>query len=339
MGSKRRLFALPAAVALLFLGCDSAGISRETMEQIRQAHARMLTVGAHVREIDLRGMEKGGLDAAFFVVAVPQGDGTPEAHEKARESALRGIERIRRVTEAQASRIGLGLSPGDAYRNEKQGRLTAFIGLENGCAVGTDLSLVSAYHEKGVRYLTLCGDRDNAVCDSASDRTDPEDRGLSEFGRKVVAECNRVGMIIDLAHASERSFFDVLAASRAPVIVSRSASRALCDRAENLTDEMVRSLASKGGVVMVSFAPERLVPPKPARRSGIPDIADHIGYLQKLAGEEGVGIASDCEDAGDLLDITLELLRRGNIERMIEAIWGGNIMRVFEQVASLAGRA
>jgi membrane dipeptidase len=290
-------------------------------------------------------MKEGGLDAAFFVVPVEQGERTQEGYASARESAALAIDRIRRATEENSHTIGLALSSGDAYRLEKEGKLAAFIGLGNGYAIGTDLSLIESYHAKGVRSLTLCGDADNEICDSATDRTHPGDSGLSGFGRQVVMECNRVGMIIDVFHCSEKSFFDVLAVSRAPVIVSHSAARVLCDRPENMTDAMIRALAEKGGVILICFIPERLVQPKIKARASIQDIVDHIDHVTRLAGVEGVGIGSafdggggvsGCGDVGEMLNLTIELLRRGYGENAVEAIWGGNVMRVFKQVTLLA---
>jgi len=295
--------------------------------------------------VDLPRMKEGGLDAVFFVVSVPQGEPGPEGHAEARDTALRAIDRVRRMTEDHSRQIGLGLSPEDAYRFEKEGRLTAFIGLENGYAIGTDLSLIADFHAKGVRCLTLCGAADNAICDSATDPADPEDRGLSDFGGRVVAECNRVGMIIDVSHCSERSFSDVLALSRAPVIVSHSAARALCDHPENMTDEMIRALADTGGAIQISFDPGYLTQLKPPGRASVPDMVDHIDHVIRLVGFGSVGIGSDfdggggvsgCNDTSDVLNITLELLRRGHSEQAVEAIWGGNIMRVFKQVARFA---
>jgi membrane dipeptidase len=316
----------------------------------------MLTVDTHINTIGnfpkpgggqvyLPSMKEGGLDAAFFVVPVDQGEGTPEGYSSARESAARAIDRIRRATEENPLQIGLALSPGDAYRLEKEGKLAAFIGLGNGYAVGTDLSLIESYHAKGVRYMTLCGDADNEICDSATDKAHSVDSGLSDFGRKVVIECNRVGMIIDVSHCSEKSLFDVLAVSRSPVIASHSAARALCDRPENMTDGMIRALVERGGVIQVCFIPERLVRPRTNAKTSVSDIADHIDHVIRIAGIDSVGIGSafdggggvdGCGDVGEMLNLTIELLRRGYGEYAVEAIWGGNVMRVFKQVTLLA---
>jgi membrane dipeptidase len=291
-------------------------------------------------------MKEGGLDAAFFFVPVHQGNSTPEGYANARDAALLAIARIRRLAEDHSGLLGLGSSPEDAYRLEKEGKHTAFIGLANGYALGTDLSLIADFYARGVRCLTLCGGVDNAICDSAADQGHPEDRGLSDFGRQVVLECNRVGMIIDVAGCSEKSFFDVLAVSHAPVIASHSAARALCDLPANLSDEMIHALAKKGGVVQLCFVPAHLAPSNKAGGAKVQDIADHVDYITRLAGVDSIGIGSGfdggggvpgCNDVSEILNITLELLRRGHGEHAIEDIWGGNIMRVFKQVSSVAG--
>lgn len=369
MGYRTVPSALLLISSIFCFRCGSGGESPTALDQIRQAHLRMLTVDAHIDttgnllkpgwkigerhdpkkpgggQVDLPRMKEGGLDAAFFVVPVEQGERTHEGYANARESAAHTIDRIRRMTEDHSRQIGLALSPGDAYRFEKEGKLAAFVGLGNGYAIGTDLSLIESYHATGVRYLTLCGDADNEICDSATDRAHSEDSGLSDFGRQVVLECNRVGMIIDVSHCSEKSFFDVLGVSRAPVIVSHSAVSALCDRPDNVTDAMIRALEEKGGVILICFVPKRLVWPKTKPRATVPDIVDHIDHVTRLVGIDSVGVGSafdggggvsGCGDVSEMLNLTIDLLRRGYGEHAVEAIWGGNIMRVFERVTLLA---
>ena len=302
--------------------------------------------GAETGAIAFDRMEGGGLDAAFFIVPVPRVSRTPEGYESARRAALGGIARLGKMIQDRASRIGLGLSPEDAYRLEKEGRHTAFIGLASGDALGNDLSLVEAYHAKGVRLLILCGESDNAVCDSALDRADPEDRGLSEFGKRVIAECNRAGLVIDVAGCSERSIEGVLAASRAPIVCSRAGASRLSGVPGNLSDGMITAIAAHEGVILVTFDPARLVPPERPRRAGVSDIAEHVEYVMKLAGPESVGIGScfgggggvpGCRNTSEMLELTIELLRRGHAEKTVEAVWGGNIMSVFKRVAGGAG--
>ena len=351
MGPRSAYPLLVAISALFFTRCGTDGISPRTMDEIKQAQARMLTLDVHVESGRIAGfisrMKAGGLDAAFFVVAVPQGDPTPEGYATAKAKALEAIYRIRKAAEDRPRLLGFARTPEEAYRLEKEGRHAVYVGLDNGYPIGAGLSLISAFYEEGARYLALCGDSDNVICDSALDRTDPHDRGLSVFGRKVVAECNRVGMIIDLADCSERSFFDVLDTSHAPVIVSHAASRALNSRPENLTDEMIRAVGAKGGVIMVSFEPGRLVAHRRSSKATTTDIVDHIDHMMNIAGMEAIGIGSafgcgggvsDCRDAREILNLTLQLLKRGYGEASIEAIWGGNAMRVFKQVEGSIGR-
>jgi membrane dipeptidase len=135
--------------------------------------------------------------------------------------------------------------------------------MENGYPVGKTLSSIEEYYRLGVRYITLCHSRDNDICDSSTDRQDPEDRGLSDFGRRVVAECNRLGMMVDISHASDKSFYDVLRATKAPILASHSSCRALSDSPRNLTDDMIRALARKGGVIQICFLSNYVRAPKP----------------------------------------------------------------------------
>lgn len=307
-------------------------------------HLRIMTVdgsvGGGAPEKILSRMAPGGLDAAVFIVPIRQGEPTPSDHAKARDAAFDGIRRIREAAEAPPALIRFARSPADAYRLEKEDRHAAYIGLGNAYAVGEDLSLISQYYQAGVRFLTLCGAADNGVCDSALDPS--EDRGLSEFGRKVVAECNRTGLVIDLANASEKSCRDVLSASRAPVVVSRAAARALCDRPGSLSDDLIRAVGRTGGVILVSFDPRRLS--GRTRRASVADVAKHIDYVARLAGSESVGVGSGfgqgggvsgCRNASEILSLTVALLRRSHDETSIEFIWGGNLMRAFKRAEAL----
>ncbi len=214
-------------------------------------------------KIDLPRMREGGLDAAFFAVFVAQGERTESGYAKAKGRALAMFDAIQGMLKKYPDLIGLALTPDDAYRLKKEGKRAAFIGMENGYPVGKSLVNLEEYYRLGIRYLTLCHGSDNDICDSSTDRENPEDNGLSDFGKETVAECNRLGIIIDVSHASDRSFFDVLEASRAPVIASHSSCRALCDSPRNLTDDMIQALARKGGVIQVCFVSSFLKKPEP----------------------------------------------------------------------------
>jgi len=303
--------AVPAMLALGLASCTAAQTPPTVAAKARELHRKILTVDTHCDtafsllrkdweigerhdpalrasgKIDLPRMKEGGLDAEFFAAFVGQGPRTPEGYAKAKDGALKAVAAVRQMTETYATMIGLAVDPAGARRLKKEGRLTAFIGLENGYPVGRDLSLVGTFYDMGVRYITLCHSADNDICDSSTDRRNPEDEGLSDFGREVVAECNRLGMLVDVSHASDKSFFDVLAASRAPVFASHSSSRAVCDNPRNLTDDQLRALAAKGGVIQICFLGAYVRKPAviPEREQAIKEMEARYGSLRDLRDE------------------------------------------------------
>jgi len=300
-------------VALTFAlaACNVAKTPLTVEQKARELHARMLTVDTHsdtafsllrtdwkigdrhdpsirgAGKIDLPRMKDGGLDAEFFAAFVGQGPLTPEAYVKAKDRALQAVEAVRKMTEEYPSMIGLAVDPEGARRLKKEGKLTAFIGMENGYPIGRDLSLVEFFYTKGVRYITLCHSSDNDICDSSTDRREPQDKGLSDFGREVVAECNRAGMIVDISHASEKSFFDVLAVAKAPIIASHSSARAVCDNPRNLTDGQLRALAKNGGVIQICFlaAYVKTPPVIPGREKALKELEATYGSIRQIQDE------------------------------------------------------
>lgn len=204
--------------------------------------------------VDLGKMERGGLDAAFFVIYVEQGPLTAEGYAKAMATAERKYSAIEMMVERYPDRIRLATSPGDVVANHDAGLLSAMIGIENGYSLGRSLDALDAAHARGARYLGLTHTGHNAICTSSGTR--PEfgdepagDRGLSGFGRSVVLRANALGMMVDVSHASDACVRDVLAMSAAPVIASHSSARALVDHPRNLPDDLLRAIAAQGGVV------------------------------------------------------------------------------------------
>ena len=286
---RARLVLLTGLVSCLLFptACRTKLTGENLAAKARAIHDRVLTVDTHcdtasrlpggtwdigVRhepgqrasgKIDLPRMAEGGLDAEFFAVFVGQGERTEHGYTRAKEWALKTIGALETMFDKYPNLVGPALTPDDAYRLEKEGRRAAFIGMENGYPVGKTLSNIEEFYKLGVRYITLCHSRDNDICDSSTDRQDQEDRGLSDFGREVVAECNRLGMMVDISHASDRSFADVLRTTKAPVIASHSSCRALSDNPRNLSDEMIRSLARNGGVIQICFLSNYVRAPKP----------------------------------------------------------------------------
>ena len=240
--------------------CDTPGAMLRPGWDIGARHA---PDGERGDMIDLPRMKDGGLDALFFGVFTAQGPLTPDGYAKARSRAMSQIEAVEAMCSRYPGLVGKATTPADALRLKKEGKRAAFIGVENGYPIGEDFSFVGTLAAHGARSITLCHSADNQICDSGTDRRNPEDRGLSEFGRRVVAECNRRGIMIDVSHISDKSFVDVLAATKVPVLASHSCCRALCDNPRNLTDDMIRGLAKNGGVLQICFLGDYLVAPKP----------------------------------------------------------------------------
>jgi membrane dipeptidase len=302
---------LVLAVLGIVVGCLPAAVENDIAVRARAIHERILTVDTHCDsafnllrpdwkigerhepglpgsgQIDLPRMAEGGLDAEFFAVFVGQGPRTAEGNAAAKAKAMTSLEAVLRMERDYPGLVGIALTPEDAIRLKKSGRRAAFVGMENGYPIGTDLSLVEAFYKLGVRCITLCHSRDNDICDSSTDGANPRDDGLSEFGRRVVAECNRLGVLVDVSHASDRSFSDILGASRAPVIASHSCARALCDNPRNLSDDMLRALAAKGGVMQLCFlsAYVRKPKPNPARDSALKALEARYGKYEAIKDE------------------------------------------------------
>ena len=210
-----------------------------------------------------------------------------------------------------------------------------------GYAIGRDLSNAERFRRRGVVYMTLCHNGDNDICDSAV-RTNNEHGGLSDFGREVVREMNRVGMMVDLSHASRQSFYDALETSATPIVCSHASCRALCDHPRNLDDEQMKALARRGGVMQVTLYPGFL------RKDGEATILDamtHLDHAIELMGIDHVGLGTDFDgdggvpglaSASELINFTRQLLRRKYSLDDIRLIWGGNFLRLMEQVQGSA---
>ncbi|UCC71301.1 MAG: dipeptidase [Gemmatimonadota bacterium] len=209
------------------------------------------------RQVDLPKMREGGLDAAFFIVYVNQTERTPENYERAKQEARTRFDAIHRMTDSLfPGQIELAYSADDVERIVASGKLVAAIGIENGYAIGRELSLLADYHELGARYVTLSHNGHNDICDSAIPRSglgdeEEEHGGVSEFGARVIEEMNRLGIMVDVSHVSRNSMLDAVRLSRAPVIASHSSTRALADVARNLDDEQLLALKESGGVAQM----------------------------------------------------------------------------------------
>lgn len=269
-------------MAIVFIAAGCASEDEKVSRKADKLHQTMLTVDTHCDTpmrlsrvgfdlgkrnergcVDFPRMKEGGLDAEFFAVFIGQGPRTPEAYETEHSNTLEIFDSIYKSLERYPELAGLALTPGDAWKLKSEGRVSVFIGIENGYPVGTDLSRISQYYNRGARYITLCHSANNDICDSSTDANGPEHNGLSAFGREVVAEMNRLGMLVDVSHMSDDSFYDVIELSRAPVIASHSSCRALCESPRNLDDEMLLALKKNGGVIQICLLSDYLRQPEP----------------------------------------------------------------------------
>jgi membrane dipeptidase len=238
--------------------------------------------------MDFPRMKEGGLDGAFFAVFTGQGALTDEGRQNAYQRAKSTYDNIYKVAAVNSAVAGIALTPKDGYRLEKEGKTSMFIGMENGYPVGLDISRIREFYNLGTRYITLCHSKNNDICDSSTDKAGPLHNGLSDFGKLVVAEMNRLGIMVDVSHMSDKSFNDVIATSKVPVIASHSCAKALCDNPRNLTDEMLVALAKNGGVIQICIlsAYVRSPEPNPARDSAENGLRQKYGDWSKLSPED-----------------------------------------------------
>ena len=211
--------------------------------------------------VDFPRMKEGGLDAMFFAAFTSQKERTSQNIQDAFSLANRMIDSTYAACNRYHNLAEIATTSADARRIEKTGKRAIYIGLENGFPIGTDLSRIQAFFNKGVRYITLCHSSNNDICDSSTDRKGAEHNGLSGFGKQVVSEMNRLGIMIDVSHMSDKSFYDVIETSKAPVIASHSSVRAIAHSPRNLTDDMIKKLAAKGGVIQICLLDEYIKDP------------------------------------------------------------------------------
>ncbi len=233
--------------------------------------------------VDYQRMKEGSLDAVYFAVFVSQGKCDSAHYVKAHERAMQVFDSIHAMLKQHPVELNLALNSRDAIKNKKQGKASIFIGVENGYPIGKDIGKIKEFYDLGARYITLCHTKNNDICDSSTDTLQYD--GLSEFGISVVTEMNRLGMMIDVSHASDRSFYDVLKNSKKPVIASHSCARAICDNPRNLTDSMLVALAKNGGVIQLCILSDyvKKSPPDPLRDSAMKAVRATYNNFEDLS--------------------------------------------------------
>ena len=285
---------------------DRPGADESLLAQSRMIHAQALTLDSHVDiagpqyatpqldpgidhprlKCDLVKMAAGGVDGVFLAAFVGQQARDAEGFRRAQQAAADKIAAIRRLTTMYPERCALATTPEEVEQIVAAGKRAIMIGIENGYALGTDLSSIGRFHALGVRYITLCHNGHNQICDSCNPAAKLGDReteheGLSSFGRQVVAEMNRQGIMIDLSHAAASTFRDAVALSRAPVIASHSGCSAVHSHARNLSDQQLKLLRSNGGVIQIVAVGGFLKAPSPERKTAIAQLARDIGVSER----------------------------------------------------------
>jgi membrane dipeptidase len=210
--------------------------------------------------VDFPRLREGGVDAVFFGLFTSQGERNDENYTQACNLANQMLDSTYAALNRNRDQVGIATRGDDIIRLSHQNKTAVCLGMENGFPVGRDIGRVKEFYDRGVRYITLCHSSNNDICDSSTDPKGPEHNGLSDFGRQVVAEMNCLGMMVDVSHISDKSFFDVLALSKAPVIASHSSVRSICGHARNMSDEMIRALAKNGGVIQICLLGAYIAP-------------------------------------------------------------------------------
>lgn len=318
--------------------CDTPMFFTESQADINH----MFTTRTERVLVDLPKMTDGRLDSTIMVAYIPQGERTPEGYRRALALTRTKMKQMEALTQAHAGLVRLAGTPDELLQCKAQGIKAIMRGIENGYAIGRDLSLIDYFRSIGVVYMTLCHNGDNDICDSA--RGNAEHGGLSAFGREVVSRMNAAGMMVDLSHAAESSFYDALESSTVPIVCSHSSSKALCPHPRNLTDAQMKALAARGGVAQVTLYHGFL---RQEGEATIMDALEHLRHMVEVMGPEHVGIGTDFDgdggvrglkDASEAIGFTRELLRRHYSAHDLEGIWGGNFLRVMRQVQAAATR-
>jgi len=284
-------------------------------------------------KVDIPKMQQGMLDAIFMVAYIRQEKRDDAGLKKAVSKAESLIKQIKKQIEDNSDQIALACSEEDLKKNKAAGKKSIFIGIENGYGIGKDIENIEKFKNTGVTYITLSHNGDNDICDSA--KGNREHNGLSEFGKEVIREMNRLGMVIDISHTSEKTSFDVLDLSKKPIIASHSSAKSLCDHPRNISDKLMKAIAEKRGVIQVCLYSEFL---KKEGNATLKDAVDHIDHIVKTVGIDYVGVGSDFDGGGGIKglqaaneypQLTMELLlRRGYSETDVRKIWGENLLRV-----------
>ena len=293
--------------------------------------------------VDLHKMTDGRQDSTIMVAYLPQ----PKKDETFRQNVRFDVNgpkeyadlifnKIENIVSENSQYLAFARTPGQLWENKHRGQKSIMLGIENGLALEGDIANIKHFADRGVVYITLCHNGDNDICDSA--RGNNTHNGVSEFGAKVIAEMNRLGVMVDLSHAHEKSFWDALDISATPIVCSHSSCRALCDHPRNLTDSQMKALADKGGVCQITIYHGFL---RSDGEATVMDVLAHLDHAVKVMGIDHVGIGTDFDGDGgvrgmassaDFVNFTRMLMAKRYSQQDIQAILGGNFLRVMADI-------
>jgi len=335
----------------------------ESFASAKHLHAKNLTLDTHCDTpmffpqgiefahrdsrilVDLHKMTEGHQDAVIMAAYLPQPqdkqtfqDVAPFKVDGPKEYADLIFDKIEDILEKNTAYICQARNPEQLYRNKHEGKKSIMLAIENGLALNHNLANIKHFADRGIVYITLCHNGDNDICDSA--RGNNTHGGVSEFGEQTIKEMNRQGIMVDLSHGGEKSFYDALEISTTPIVCSHSNCKALCDVPRNLTDDQLRALAQKGGVAHTTLYHGFL---KKEGEATILDAISHLEHAITIMGIDHVGLGTDFDgdggvkgiaDSSEMINFTLQLLKRKYSEEDIQKIWGGNWLRVMSTVQS-----
>jgi membrane dipeptidase len=302
---------------------------------------------------NIERLRQGGVGAIFFSVYVDK------KYVEGNHAANRALQMIDTVKEDIVARypenFQIALTADDVERAHRKHKIAALMGLEGGHAIEDSPRLLRDYYRLGIRYMTLTHTNTNGWADSSGDVSKENvqhHNGLTPLGKEIVREMNRLGMMVDISHVADKTFYDALGVSRAPLIASHSACRAITNVARNMTDDMIRALAKKGGVIQINFycnfvSQKSADAPKNALvRATLADVVVHIDHVRQIAGIDAIGIGSDfdgidcapegLDDVSKFPNLTRALLEHGYSPADIKKIYWGNTLRLMKRVEKVA---
>jgi membrane dipeptidase len=361
--NKMNKSALKTTLLCLFFYQTTAFSQDKFLEKANKIHQKAITIDTHAdvpimmakegfdisklhdfskdgSQIDIPRMEKGGMDGMFFAVYVGQGERSAKGNAEAKAKALKIFDMIHAVPKKFPDKAELAVSVADVKRIHKTGKRIVLIGMENGWPIGNDLNNLDEFYQLGLRYITLSHSFNNDICDSSGDPEGGKFNGVSPFGETVIKKMNDLGMMIDISHVSDSSFYDVIRLTKTPLIASHSSCRELCNHRRNMDDAMIRTLAQNGGVIQINFVPDFIKKPaepheislkalrmkmmraettaaeqaqidvemaklKEKYKGDMPsvkDAVDHIEHVVRMVGIDHVGIGMDMDGGGELSD-------------------------------------